>query len=70
MNKIIVLHKLVKDFKANITKGFGRKCKEYSWGCGVCEAHRTYEGFLSLMETMSIISKAVPKGLKKKKGRE
>lgn len=35
-------------FKSFIFKGFGKKCKDYSIGCVVCQVHRIYEDLKDL----------------------
>lgn len=34
---------LIKKLKRHFKTGYGPKCKDYSWGCAVCEGWRAIE---------------------------
>jgi hypothetical protein len=34
---------LLKELRKRIQKGFGKKCKEFQWGCCVCDVYLALE---------------------------
>lgn len=42
------MKKLIKQIRKKIEKNFGKKCKDYCFGCSVCAAHRVLEDLESM----------------------
>jgi len=67
------LIKIAKTFRKEIIKNFGEKCKDYDFGCVVCNAHRVVDNLEELAGLLEALDKDKPahkhllKGLKLKK---
>lgn len=54
MNKY---HSLAKKFRKEVDKHWGKKCKDFSFGCIICQSHRTLDDLEELGNFLDDINK-------------
>ena len=51
------MKKLVKQIRKKVEYDWGKKCKDFGFGCCVCWAHRVLEDLEEMAENSSVIEK-------------
>ena len=49
------LIELANVFRKNIEKEFGKKCKDFDFGCVVCNAHKVVNGLEEIAKLLEVI---------------
>ncbi|HLD38103.1 MAG: hypothetical protein A3G45_00140 [Candidatus Staskawiczbacteria bacterium RIFCSPLOWO2_12_FULL_37_15] len=48
---------LAKEFKKEVIKHFGKKCKDFNFGCMVCQSHRIVDDLKNLNDCLDNFNK-------------
>ena len=52
---------IAKKLRKQVEKDFGKKCKDFDFGCIVCQSHRVFDNLEELGSLIDVLNKKQPK---------